>query len=162
MYIFPPNPEWESEYRVESSTILTVYGEGIELFHIGSTAIPGLYAKDCIDILGVVNNIVEVQGKINSLVGIGYNHKGEYGIAGREYFSKSKRKVHLHVFEKGSDEIDRHLHFVRIMQSTPSLIPKLNELKCKLHAQFPGNKEQYQKEKVYFYNEINIKKGRRD
>lgn len=152
MYLFPANPHWKTEYVGERNSILSAYGSGIELFHIGSTAVDGLNAKDCIDIVGVVNNINQV--KIEVLICIGYKHKGEFGVAGREYFSKSMRKVHLHVFEKGNPEIAKHLNFVKVMSMNPDLVIKLNSLKNYLHSIYPDNKEQYQKEKIHFYNEI--------
>jgi len=90
MYIYPHDKKWASEYAQESKAIISNYGVGLDLYHIGSTAIKGLNAKDCIDILGVVTNLSEMQDKKESIVRLGYTYKGKYGIHGREYFSKSK------------------------------------------------------------------------
>jgi GrpB-like predicted nucleotidyltransferase (UPF0157 family) len=68
------------------------------LHHIGSTSVSGLYAKDCIDMLGIAQNINEVAEKKELLIELGYTHKGAYGIEDREYFSKDLRNVHLHIF----------------------------------------------------------------
>jgi GrpB-like predicted nucleotidyltransferase (UPF0157 family) len=57
MYLFPHNEKWKSEFENEKASITSIYEGEIEIFHIGSTAIKGLYAKDCIDLLGVVKDI---------------------------------------------------------------------------------------------------------
>ena len=154
MYIFPHKTEWKSEFLKESNSILKAYGRGISLHHIGSTAVEGLYAKDCIDILGVVDNLTDVSCKVSGLSDIGFIHKGSYGIEGREYFSKNQRKVHLHIFEVGDINIAKHLNFIQVMSDSLKLVSELNQIKLALHDKYPNNKELYQKEKESFYNEI--------
>lgn len=154
MYIHPHKKEWKDEYNIESHLILSSYGEDIQLHHIGSTAIEGLYAKDCIDILGVVEDLSEVVNRKNSIVDLGYLYKGEYGIAGREYFSKSLRKTHLHIFQAGDSNINKHLFFAEIMRENKQLIKELNTLKIHLHQKHPSDKDAYQREKEFFYNKL--------
>jgi GrpB-like predicted nucleotidyltransferase (UPF0157 family) len=154
MYIHPHKKTWKDEYNNESNLILSSYGEGIKLHHIGSTAIEGLYAKDCIDILGVVEDLSEMVKRKNSIVDLGYIYNGEYGIAGREYFSKSQRKAHLHIFKAGDTNINKHLFFVQIMRGNTQLIKELNTLKKHLQQKYPSDKDAYQREKEFFYNKI--------
>ena len=154
MYIFPHNENWAYEYAKESEHISQAFADEIELFHIGSTAVKNLVAKDCIDILGVVKNLSLVQERREDLIVLGYVSKGEYGIKGREYFTKTSRKVHLHIYKKCSPEIKKHLNFVEIMRSHPGLVAELSALKRLLHGKYPNNKEQYQQDKIHFYNDV--------
>jgi GrpB-like predicted nucleotidyltransferase (UPF0157 family) len=154
MYIYPHKKSWKDDYINESNLILTSYGKDIKLHHIGSTAIEGLYAKDCIDILGVVDDLSEVVERKKFIVDIGYLYKGEYGIPAREYFSKNMRKVHLHIFKAGDPNIKKHLYFVEIMGGNLQLIKELNGLKKQLQKKYPSDKDSYQREKECFYNNI--------
>ena len=154
MYIYQYKSEWIDEYHKEEKAILSTYEGEIQLHHIGSTAVKGLYAKDCIDILGVVADLGQVKANINRLEYLGFKYKSSYGIEGREYFSKEFRKVHFHIFQKGDNNIEKHLGFVRKMQSNPELIEKLNDLKVRLEKKYPFDKDAYQKEKVFFYDQI--------
>lgn len=154
MYIHQHKKAWKDQYNKESHLILSSYGEDIQLHHIGSTAIEGLYAKDCIDILGVVDDLSQVINRKNSIVELGYFYKGEYGITGREYFSKSQRKTHLHIFKAGDPNIKKHLFFVEIMRGNSQLIKELNTLKQHLHQKYPLDKDAYQRVKGCFYNKI--------
>jgi GrpB-like predicted nucleotidyltransferase (UPF0157 family) len=155
MYLYPHNENWKFDFRNERDSVISAYADIIEIYHIGSTAVPGLYAKDCIDLLGVVKDISKVSGLKQGIVDLGYEYRGEYGIPGREYFSKSHRKAHLHIFQYGDASIEKHLNFVNIMCSSPQLIDELNQIKQELHAKYPADKDTYQNEKEFFYNRIN-------
>ncbi|NMP30767.1 GrpB family protein [Thalassotalea sp. M1531] len=155
MYLFPHDNKWTAEFEKEKNSIISAYGAEIEIYHIGSTAIKGLYAKNCLDLLGVVEKISEVSTLKQSIINLGYDYKGEYGISGREYFSKKQRKVHLHIFQIGDANVQKHLNFVKVMKGNKELITELNQVKQNLHAKYPNDKESYQKEKEFFYNRIN-------
>jgi GrpB-like predicted nucleotidyltransferase (UPF0157 family) len=48
--VVPPNLAWREEFSAESKRIALVMGENIvTIHHIGSTTIPGIYAKPVID-----------------------------------------------------------------------------------------------------------------
>jgi len=155
MYLFPHNDEWKSEFKNEKTSIISAYEGEIKIFHIGSTAIKGLYAKNCIDMLGVVKKISEVSILKQNIINLGYVYKGEYGISGREYFSKKQRKVHFHIFQTGDENVVKHLNFVKVMKGNLELIAELNQIKQNLHAKYPNDKESYQNKKEFFYNRIN-------
>jgi GrpB-like predicted nucleotidyltransferase (UPF0157 family) len=155
MYLYKHKTEWAQEYNRARNAIISSYGSGLELHHIGSTAIEGLKAKDCIDILGVVPSIAIISDKKERLIELGYEYRGAYGIQGREYFSKKHRKIHLHIFQSGDFNIIKHLNFVNVMRANPRLIDELNVIKQQLHTKFPNDREAYQIGKKYFYDKIN-------
>jgi len=154
MYLYPHNTEWHTEFENERALIHAHYHGNIDIFHIGSTAIKGLYAKDCIDILAIVNNISHTANSNQNLSRLGYIARGEYGVPGRAYYAKKQRKVHLHIFQSGDVNIKKHLGFVRVMQGNKDLINELNQIKITLHSKYPNDKESYQHEKAFFYNRI--------
>lgn len=155
MYIYPFDANWTLEYEVEKKELTSCCGAPIDVVHIGSTAVEGLYAKNCIDILGVVNNIDDIECLKEHLISCGYLYRGEYGIIGRQYFVKEQPKVHLHIFQQGDENIRKHMNFVEIMRATPALVAELNQIKQKLHQVFPTDKSAYQKGKAFFYERIN-------
>jgi GrpB-like predicted nucleotidyltransferase (UPF0157 family) len=154
MYLYQYRTEWLDDYLKEEQAIRSVYCGAIQLHHIGSTSVPGLYAKDCIDVLGVVTDLDQIKANITGLQKLGFMYKGSYGIDGREYFSKELRKVHLHIFQDGNMNIEKHLGFVRIMKSNPDLIEKLNNIKLELERKYPLDKDSYQKGKTFFYDQL--------
>ncbi len=153
-YLVPYDPNWPQDFQKVATEIQSVLGGAIELHHMGSTAIPGLVAKDCIDVLGVVDDFSVVTCKTEALASVGYQFRGAYGIEGRAYFVKPYRKVHWHVYPKGHPQVDRQLRFVQIMNGNPALVTELNRLKKDLLKQFPNDKNAYQHSKAAFYDKV--------
>lgn len=146
--VVPHNPEWRSQFTSEATQIKTVLGTTLlAIHHIGSTAIPGIYAKPIIDLLGVVTDLAALDSHTASLEGLGYEAMGEFGIPGRRYFRKyhanGDRSHHLHLFQQGSPEITRHLAFRDYLIHHPDDARAYSQLKRTLAQQHPHNIEAY-------------------
>ena len=118
------DPAWKGAFEAEAGQIAQALGDmTVELHHIGSTAIPGIYAKAVIDILLVVDNILQLDERATAIEQLGYEGMGEYGIPGRRYFRKSNssgiRTHQIHSFQTDSAEIERHLAFRDYMIAHP-------------------------------------------
>jgi GrpB-like predicted nucleotidyltransferase (UPF0157 family) len=56
--VVPHDPAWHSKFAAESMRVAIALGENvIAMYHIGSTAIPNIYAKPIIDMLVEVQDI---------------------------------------------------------------------------------------------------------
>ncbi len=104
--------EWPLMFEREAALIRCALGSQVRrLEHIGSTAVPDLVAKPVIDIDVAVARELEPT-EILRLRVIGYRFLGEYGIVGRAFFRKGDPYTHhLHVFDQGHPEMERHLAF---------------------------------------------------
>ncbi len=148
------NPSWPGLFAVEASRIHEALGCNCTIVHhIGSTSVPGLSAKPIIDILPVVKNILKVDG----MERLGYQARGENGIAFRRYFQKNGFNVH--VYEEGDPEIDRYLRFRDWMRTHESDARSYAELKLDLAAQFPEDISGYCFGKDAFVASIDAKDG---
>ena len=118
------NPQWRDAFEAEAKHVAAALGENVvAIHHIGSTAIPNIYAKPVIDLLVEVRDITEVDGQSSAMESLGYEVMGEYGIHGRRYFRKDNqegiRTHQIHAFESGSAEAERHLAFRDYMIAHP-------------------------------------------
>lgn len=83
------DPIWKALYRDEALRINKKLGNQIiEIQHIGSTAIPNIYAKPIIDIMIGIKNLEENEITIEGLIELGYEYLGEAGVPERLYFRK--------------------------------------------------------------------------
>lgn len=108
------DPAWAGAYQGEAARVAAALALAHpRLHHIGSTSVSGLCAKNVIDMLGEVASLSALDAASPGMSALGYEARGEFGIAGRRYFSKpptsSAPGFHLHVFETGSPHIARHL-----------------------------------------------------
>ena len=163
IYMIPHSPEWAQEFAREAARITDAVGTGVvaDVHHIGSTAIPGIYAKPVIDILLVVNNHAELDANQAAMEVLGYEALGEFGIPTRRYFRKDNadgdRTHQVHAFKAGSPQIARHLAFRDYMIAHPEEAQAYSDLKRELAARYPDDMEAYMDGKHKFIQEIDRK-----
>jgi len=160
--VVPYNPAWVGEFETEGRRLSQVLGDlVVRLHHIGSTAIPGAYAKPIIDFLLEVYDIVRLDDRSSSLEGLGYEAMGEFGLPGRRYFRKNDargvRTHQIHAFEANSPEIERHLAFRDYMATHAAEAQAYGELKRSLAMQHPTDIEAYMDGKDAFVKEHEAK-----
>lgn len=118
----------------------------VNIYHIGSTAVPNLKSKPIIDIMISVKSLEEVDKKKNEFVNIDYEYLGEFGIKGRRYLRKGRdeRTHQIHIF-KNDDKYNliRHLAVRDYLRTHDDVAFKYGELKEKLAKLFPYDIEKY-------------------
>lgn len=157
--VVPHDPVWREAFEAEAKLVAAALGGNVSaVHHVGSTAIPGIYAKPVIDLLVEVRDLSEVDRRSPSMASEGYEVMGEYGIPGRRYFRKDDeagvRTHHVHVFEAGSAEVVRHLAFRDYMLAHPSDAQEYSELKRGLAQQHPQDMDGYIDGKDGFIKEM--------
>lgn len=156
------DPIWPELFETEAKRIKEALGHNcLEIHHIGSTSIPGLNAKPIIDMLPVVRDIQEVDKANKAMELLGYEAKGECGMAFRRYFQKGKnnRTHHAHIYQEGDPEISRYLKFRDWMRSHLSDAENYGKLKLELAKKFPHDILQYCNGKDAFIATIDDKDG---
>lgn len=81
------DPIWPKIFEQIHSGIWPVLNDvALAIEHVGSTSVIGLAAKPIIDMSVIVPTAVEIQISIDRLAKLGYVHRGNLGIDGREAF----------------------------------------------------------------------------
>lgn len=149
---------WSRMFKQESRRIRKgLDGEVIGIHHIGSTAIPGIKAKPIIDMLVVVRDILNSAQLEHAMTDIGYIAKGEAGIPGRLFFIKGteeSRSHHVHMFQEGHPEIQRHLDFVAYLATHPEDAQRYSDMKETLAFRFPTDIDRYTEGKTELIREL--------
>jgi GrpB-like predicted nucleotidyltransferase (UPF0157 family)/predicted N-acetyltransferase YhbS len=155
------NPAWTLMFAEEAEKLRDALGdELVDIHHIGSTAVVGIHAKPVIDILPVVRDINQVDRRNPWMVSLGYAPRGENHIPGRRYFCKEsdgERTHHVHVFQAGHPEIDRHVDFCAYLNAHPADAQRYVELKRALAAAFPHDIMGYNDGKTALIRELDAK-----
>jgi GrpB-like predicted nucleotidyltransferase (UPF0157 family) len=145
--VVPHEPEWSDVFREEAKELMAIFGdEMVAIHHIGSTAIPGICAKPIIDVLVEVQNIEKIDAFDRVMAEHGYLPKGDFGIPGRRFFIKGteeRRTHHIHVFQTGDPEFERHLAFRDYLRAHPEEAQAYGRLKQALARRFPYDIEGY-------------------
>src|SRR5262245_17837584 len=99
------DPLWRDRFAVLAARTQTALGGlALRIEHVGSTAVPGLAAKPVVDLDVVVAAHADVNEAIRRLERLGYAHKGNAGIEGREAFQwpPGEERHHLYVLVEGA------------------------------------------------------------
>ena len=129
------NPKWRRCFSNEAYSIFDALKiEGLRLFHIGSTSVPGISAKPVIDILGSVQSLDLLDVAQSQLQNLGYQYKGEYGISGRRYCTLYNAEattayVHIHFFEHTNPAVRSHILFRDYLRANPEIARAYSEMK---------------------------------
>lgn len=150
--------EWNRLYEEEAQRLRGVFQEQlIQIYHIGSTAIPAIgYAKPIIDIVIGLWNMEKVARYDEKMCNLGYEVRGENGIKDRRYYTKGghNRSHHVHIYRAGHENINKHLRFNYYLMNHPEQARKYGQLKLELATKFPNDTYSYQQAKVSFVTGI--------
>ena len=112
--VVPYDPAWAAEFeRVRAFVAPTLAGLALRVEHVGSTSVPGLWAKPILDIDCVIPSMADLPEVVRRLNPLGYRHKGDLGIPTRESFAYEGAMgflaQHFYVCPADSPELKRHL-----------------------------------------------------
>ncbi|WP_112664225.1 GrpB family protein [Microvirga flavescens] len=147
--LVPHDPRWPEISAVESERLAVALGPVLTIVHhVGSTAIPGISAKPILDLIPVVTSLSELDDRKNDVEALGYEWWGELGLPGRRYCTKSepetgRRLIHLHCFEDGSSEIERHLAFRDYLRERPEIARAYDQEKARCKSLHPDDSHAY-------------------
>jgi GrpB-like predicted nucleotidyltransferase (UPF0157 family) len=154
--LVPYDPLWPREFEAEAARIERACDElPLRLEHIGSTAIPGLSAKPIIDMLAGVPPRADRAPYIAALRGIGYEHRGNNGIRGRDYFVRgTPRSHHVHLASWSSALWRESLAFRDRLRANPALAREYDALKRQLALTFADDRRAYTEAKGPFIRAV--------
>lgn len=103
--------------------------------HVGSTAVPGLAAKPILDI-DVIVAADQVPAAIVALEAVGYEHRGDLGMSGREALRApdAEPERHVYVCEDGSLHVRNHLAVRQVLRERSGLRDRYAAAKLELSA----------------------------
>ena len=136
---------WPDLFIAEARRIREEVGPlPLHLEHVGGTSIPHMCAKPVLDIVAGRPPASPIQDYVVALTQAGYDHRGEQGVPGREFFRRGQpRAYHLHLVEEGSLVWSHYLAFRDYLRTHPEASRQFADLKRALAARFPRDREAY-------------------
>jgi len=149
--VVPYDPAWPDRFQEVADELAALFGDEIvAIHHIGSTAVPSLAAKPIVDLCVEVRDLARVDAFDAEMVRRGYLVRGEAGIAGRRFFVKGTEEVrshHVHTYQVGHAEVERHLVFRDYLIAHPAEAALYGRVKEEAARRFPHDIEGYMEAK---------------
>jgi len=155
--IVPYDPQWPDEFEALASVLRGALGDlALRIDHIGSTSVPGLPAKDVIDIQVTVRN-VDDPALETALAGIGYwdfsvreDHVPPGGSDDPQDWLKrlpetppGQRRTHLHIREEGRANQRYPILFRDYLRAHPEAAEAYARIKKALARLHPHDMDAY-------------------
>lgn len=131
------DPRWAIRFEEVAETLREALADGpaASVEHVGSTSVPGLAAKPILDI-DVIVAPEDVPAAVKALVRIGYRHRGDLGVAGREAFFAPDEdpRRHVYVCAAGTLNVRNHLAVREVLRRRDDLRDEYAAVKLALAA----------------------------
>ncbi len=130
------SPEWAVQFDAVAAVLRGALADvrSARVEHVGSTSVPGLAAKPVLDI-DVVVEATDVPDAIAALQSVGYVHRGDLGVAGREAFhAPDGPRRHVYVCTAGTANVRNHLAVRDVLRTHPGLRAAYADFKRALAA----------------------------
>lgn len=127
--------EWPGQFRRVADDLLAALVSigSVEVEHVGSTSVPGLAAKPVLDIDVIVDR-ADVGATLAALSRIGYVHRGDLGVVGREALKApdAHPRRNVYVCSRGALGARNHLTVRDVLRARPDLREKYAAVKLAL------------------------------
>ncbi len=132
--------DWPDHFETARKRLEGLVPKACQIHHVGSTAVPGLSAKDCIDILIQVPCVEDLSEVVTVLQESGYDHRSEsFAEDPRRSFLRlvrgDKRVEHVHVVTLGHPSGEEQLAMRDFLRAEPQARHALLHPEVRLGAQ---------------------------
>jgi GrpB-like predicted nucleotidyltransferase (UPF0157 family) len=150
------DPRWPALFAAEQQRICDQCAAlALRLEHIGGTSIPGMCAKPVLDIAAGRPCDTSLEDYVAALEQAGYEHRGERGVPGRQYFRRGQpRSFHVHLVEEGGLLWRDFVAFRDYLRGHAEAARQFADLKRILAARFSHDREAYMNAKSSHVREI--------
>ncbi len=155
IFLVSYDERWPELFIKEKARLSSVFSEDLRIEHIGSTAVPGLEAKPTIDILFEQPAGRSVEEIISAWQAYDYyyltDHRDHlmfirgYGPRGLE-----RESYHIHMAPFSREDLWDRLYFRDWLRREPGEAAVYEQLKRRLAARFPHDREAYTKGKTAY------------
>jgi GrpB-like predicted nucleotidyltransferase (UPF0157 family) len=147
---------WPGLFEREAELLRAALGDAVlAIEHIGSTAVPGMDAKPIIDIAIETPSFKDLASMVSALQEKDYVHHGEYGLPGRQFFTRGNPvKFHVHLVEKDSEHWRRWILFRDYLRANERGRQSYIGFKRMLAMQHANNRKAYTAAKKPFIDRM--------
>jgi GrpB-like predicted nucleotidyltransferase (UPF0157 family) len=159
------DPLWPIQFEELKALIWPkVEAYALAFEHVGSTSVPELAAKPVIDIDIIIENSSKLPEIVEALSNLGYIHRGNLGIEGREAFKlvdsgRALPKHNLYVCLNNCIALRNHIALRDHLRSNAEDRDEYIRIKRELAVKFPNSLNEYCEGKTTFVLGILHKSG---
>jgi GrpB-like predicted nucleotidyltransferase (UPF0157 family) len=146
--VVAPDRRWPERFALAAGTLRRVLPEAILVEHIGSTAVPGLVAKDTIDVMVVIDDLGIVLERAPALAVAGFDLRLGASVTKEDHLFLRRvvdghRTHHVHALLPSSPEVSDYLLFRDYLRAHPAVATRYGEAKVRLATEHGDDRMAY-------------------
>ena len=158
--IVPHDEAWKDDFSNEKRRVQSAIVESqIRIEHVGSTSIPGIYAKPILDI-AILGGEKDLDNIANVLIKLGYEYRGQYDEKSGHFYAvldkDNVRYCQVHIYSEANADWNLKLKFRDSLRKNAELAKEYNDYKLEL-AKRVSNKSEYAEIKTKWVDEFILK-----
>ncbi len=154
--IVPYDPEWPAQFEKYASKIDGVFRDA-RIEHIGSTSVPGMSGKPCIDVLVVISDLGMAERRIQDMERTGFEYAGRFVTDDSLLFRVTKDNAilaNIHFFPAGHPHIKEMLGLRDYLRSHPEEAVAYSKIKKDLYSIYADDYGSYRRHKDQYMDEL--------
>ncbi|QQR82185.1 GrpB family protein [Candidatus Campbellbacteria bacterium] len=151
------DPKWPTQFEIYAGRVRKIFGEGVQIEHIGSTAVPGMSGKSCIDILVLVDSLKTVEDHMREMLDVGFEYAGQFVMDDSRLFRVVKDNTllaNIHFFPKEHSHGREMIRMRDYLRSHPDEVHKYSAIKNELYVKYVDDYASYRKYKDEYINAL--------
>jgi GrpB-like predicted nucleotidyltransferase (UPF0157 family) len=146
--VVAPDRRWPERFALAAGTLRRILPEAILVEHIGSTAVPGLVAKDTVDVMVVIDDLAIIRERAPALAVAGFDLRLGAHVTKEDHLFLRRvvdghRTHHVHVLLPSSPEVGDYLLFRDYLRAHPEVATRYGEAKTRLAEQHHDDRMAY-------------------
>lgn len=144
--LMPHDAAWKDDFAAVSNAVETAARDAvIAVEHVGSTAIPSVFAKPVLDI-AILCNKDKLETLADALRALGYDYRGRFDDENGHFYAvldkENVRYVQAHIYTEANADWYAKLNFRDILRKDSALAKEYNDYKLSL-AETVSDKSEY-------------------
>lgn len=155
--VVPYDQSWPSQFENHASKIRKIFGENIQIEHIGSTSVPGMDGKPCIDVLVMIKDLKIVEDHVSDMEEVGFEYAGQFVMENSRLFRVMKDNTllaNIHFFPIGHPHNGEMIDLRNYLRAHPEEVKSYSELKNELYVKYSNDYASYRKYKDEYMAEL--------
>jgi GrpB-like predicted nucleotidyltransferase (UPF0157 family) len=140
---------WPKQFESYAAKIKKIFKD-VQIEHIGSTSVPGMDGKVCIDLLVIVKDLKTVEARIGDMEQAGFEYAGRFVREDALLFRIAKDNAllaNVHFFPIGHPHNKEMIDLRDYLRSHPEEVVAYSNLKKELYSKYPNDYASYRKHK---------------
>lgn len=151
------DPEWPKQFEFYAEKVRKIFGNDVQIEHIGSTSVPQMSGKSCIDLLVILDDLKVIEGHKTQMIDAGFVDAGHFVMKDSYLFramNGNEVLANIHFFPTSHSHVVQMIAVRDFLRKHPEEVTAYSKMKDELFVKFSDNYSAYRENKDKYMQEL--------